>query len=91
MEPDGEAFDSETAWKNPPGMGRTILSGVAVGVIVSFAAVVGVVLADGQKLGAAVGLGLFIAVWGGLGFGAMVGGVVAVSRAEAAEEHHARA
>ena len=32
--------------------------------------------------GSAIGLGLFIAFWGGLGFGAMVGGVVHADRLE---------
>ena len=39
-------------------------------------------LVGGSGAGAAVGLGLFIAFWGGLGFGTMVGGVTWVSQHE---------
>ena len=41
----------------------------------------------------AIGLGLFIAFWGGIGFGAMIGGVVHADRLErlaAAERSHDR-
>ncbi|MCB1037987.1 MAG: hypothetical protein R2701_09500 [Acidimicrobiales bacterium] len=63
-------------------MGRSIVIGVAVAAVVSFLAVCATVLAEGESLGSAIGLGLFIAFWGGLGFGAMVGGVVFASRVE---------
>jgi hypothetical protein len=32
-------------------------------------------------------MGVFVAMWGGLGFGVMIGGVVWATRVEAAAEH----
>lgn len=69
--------------------GSPLLTGVIVGVVVSFVVVTGGLLATGQGVGASLGLGAFVAFWGGLGFGGMVGGVVWATREEAAD-HAAR-
>jgi len=77
-----DPFDPASAWVEPPGMGKTIGTGVAVGVAVSFVGVGGAFLAAGQGWGPAIGMGAFVAAWGGLGFGAMVGGVVWATQVE---------
>lgn len=41
-------------------------------------------LAFGQPLASAFGLALFVAFWGGVGFGSMLGGVAWATRAETA-------
>ncbi len=72
-------------WEEPVGLLRSVVVGAIIGVVLSFVGTtVGMLLADIEP-GSAVGLGLFIAFWGGLGFGTMVGGVVWVSNNE--EEH----
>ena len=66
-------------WTEPVGLLRSVVLGALVGVVASFVVTtVGMLLAD-VEMASAVGLGLFIAFWGGLGFGTMVGGVVWVS------------
>ncbi|WP_421119637.1 hypothetical protein ACE2AJ_20115 [Aquihabitans daechungensis] len=79
-----EPFDPDTAWADPPGMAKALVIGVAVGVAVSFFGVGGAFLAGGQGWGPSIGMGVFVAMWGGLGFGGMIGGVVWASRVEEA-------
>lgn len=52
------------------------MTGVAAGVAVSFFGVGGAFLVWGQGWGASIGMGAFVAFWGGLGFGGMIGGAV---------------
>lgn len=63
---------------------RAFRVSVVVGVVVSFVGVSGALLAAGQGIGASLGLGAFVAFWGGLGFGVMIGGVVWATRSEQA-------
>lgn len=71
-----QPFDPATAWADPPGLGRALTISVAINVAVSFFGVGGAFLAGGQGWGASIGMGAFVAFWGGLGFGGMIGGVV---------------
>ncbi|NLV54791.1 MAG: hypothetical protein GXY13_04160 [Acidimicrobiales bacterium] len=70
-------------------IGHGVLVGSIVGVLVSFiGSGVGMLIA-GVEPGGAAGFGLFVAFWGGLGFGSMMGGVSGFIRAMAAAgEHH---
>jgi predicted phage tail protein len=81
-----EPFDPATAWLDPPGIGKALTVGVGVGVAAAFIVVAGGFLAGGQGWGPALGMGAFVALWGGLGFGGMIGGVVYLTRADAAGE-----
>lgn len=63
---------------------RIFASCIAIGVLASFVGVTAGMVAIGEGWGAAVGLGAFVGFWGGLGFGAMVGGVIWATRAERA-------
>lgn len=74
-------------WAEPPGLGRTVAVGSIIGVVVSFVGVTIGVLALGVEGGSAIGIGLFVAFWGGLGFGTMVGGVIYAFSVEAGEAH----
>ncbi len=79
-----EQVSDDGEWAEPVGMGRAVAMGGLVGVVLAFVVSTLGMLAAGVELGSALGLGLFIGFWGGLGFGVMVGGVVWVS---AHEEH----
>jgi hypothetical protein len=72
----------QAGWAEPVGLLRSVVVGALVGVVVAFVGTTVGILLAGQEAGSAVGLGLFIAVWGGLGFGSMVGGVTWVSKHE---------
>jgi hypothetical protein len=73
------------SWDDPPGMGRALTLGIAAGMAASFLGVGGAFLVAGQGWGAAIGMGAFVAAWGGFGFGFMVSGVIWATRAEDAE------
>lgn len=72
-------------WAMAPGLGRTVGVGAVIGVVVFFVGGCAGMLAAGVGWGAAAGLGVFVAMWGGIGFGSMVGGVTYLVRSEAAE------
>lgn len=78
--------DSEESWVEPPGLGKALVVGVVVGVVVSFIVVATALRETGQDWGAALGMGAFVAFWGGLGFGGMISGVIWATRNEAEEE-----
>lgn len=77
-----ERVDAVAGWQDPPGMGRSIVVGSSIGVALSLAGVTLGMLAAGVAWQSALGLGAFVAFWGGLGFGSMVGGVVYASGLE---------
>lgn len=77
-----------TSWTEPVGLLRSVVVGALIGVVLSFVGTTIGILLAGQDLGPAIGLGVFVAFWGGLGFGTMVGGVVWVSNHEEAHGHH---
>ena len=88
MSSQAEDHDSENQWQEPKGLVRAALQGIAIGVVVAMVGVTLAALANGQKLGAALGLGGFAAVWTGLGFGFMTAGVTFAQRLEDSEGHH---
>jgi len=65
------------------GAGRSAAIGSIVGIVVFLFGTAAVMLAVGLTWQAALGLGLFLAFWGGLGFGAMCGGVLYLLKHEA--------
>ena len=79
--------DPDSPWLEAPGIGKALARGVAVGIVISFLGVGAVLLAAGQSIGAALAMGAFVAIWGGLGFGGMVGGVVWANRLEQQAAH----
>jgi Na+/melibiose symporter-like transporter len=64
---------------------RSVIVGCTIGLVSVLALVTPIVAALGADWGAALGVGAFIAVWGGLGFGAMVAGVLRTHRFEVDE------
>ena len=83
--------DLAPSWSDPPGLGRALIAGSIVGVLLSFLGVTIGILALGIEWESALGLGVFVAFWGGLGFGTMVGGVVYAFGVEEAEhDRHTR-
>ena len=70
-----------------PSARKIILTGCVLGAVLSFLGVTFGMHALGAVWASALGLGLFVAFWGGLGFGAMVGGVVYATRLEQRMDH----
>ena len=85
---------AETARTGPapePRLGRSALLGAAIGFLV-VAVVIGILgtIAGMPAIGA-FGMGAMVGVWGGAGFGFMLGGTVPFARyldAEASRSHH---
>jgi hypothetical protein len=75
MTPTETVAPTPSPWSDPPGIGRSIGIGCTIGCLVSLVGVTVWMLALGIETASAIGLGLFVAFWGGLGFGAMIGGV----------------
>jgi len=73
------AADQELVTAESPGLGRYLVKGGAIGAVLAFIGIAAGILALDVEWESAVGLGLFIAVWGGLGFGVMIAGVVWLS------------
>jgi hypothetical protein len=69
-------IDEPTGWDEPGGLAKAVVVGSIVGALIASVAVTAALLAIGVQRGSAFGLGVFIAFWGGLGFGSMVAGVV---------------
>jgi hypothetical protein len=74
-------LETHAGWDEHPGLGRAVGIGAAVGMALSVVGVTLAMVACGVDRLAAIGLGAFIAVWGGLGFGVMVAGVIWVTKA----------
>lgn len=82
--PGAEVQDLLAGWRDPPGMGRIVVVSSAIGVVLSLVLITGGMMAAGQVWQSSLALGVFIAFWGGLGFGSMIGGVVYLTRIEQA-------
>jgi hypothetical protein len=77
--------DLGASWVSPPGVGRCIGIGSGIGVALAFIGVALPSLLAGMEWRSAVGFGVFVAFWGGLGFGSMMGGVAYVMGLDEAE------
>lgn len=73
------------SWVSPPGLGRCIGIGCGIGVVLAFIGIALPSLLAGMEWRSAVGFGVFVAFWGGLGFGSMMGGVAYLMRLDKAE------
>jgi hypothetical protein len=63
-----------------PRIGRAAGTGAAIGFVSALVLVTAVGSASGMDVGSAVGLGTFVGIWGGAGFGFMMGATTALSR-----------
>lgn len=63
-----------------PPVWRKAAFGAVAGFVLSTVAVVVAGVAGGMGAGAALGLGAFVGLWGGVGFGFMMGATVPLSR-----------
>jgi hypothetical protein len=85
--PEGLAEATALIWHNPDlltesRIARSAVVGALVGIVMFTLAITGLALWVGLEPPAAIGLGLFTALWGGLGFGGMLGAVIAINRIE---------
>jgi hypothetical protein len=72
--------DAETACAAAePNVGRNALIGYVIGFIVSVVSITIAGTLAGLGFGNSLGLGVFVGMWGGGGFGAMMGGTVPVA------------
>ena len=55
------------------GIGRAAVKGVIIGYFAVLTIVAGIVLAAGAGLGVALAVGAYVAIWGGPGWGGMIG------------------
>lgn len=67
------------------GIGRAAIVGAAVGYVVALTIVAVIVLVAGGGLIAALGVGAYVAIWGGPGFGGMVAAQRYADRLDAEE------
>lgn len=68
--------------RTPAAPSRGIVRGAVIGFITVGIGVTLLAMWAGHELPQAAAMGLMVAVWGGTGFGAMVGGTIAFLRAE---------
>lgn len=77
--------DAVASWKEHPAVGRTFVTGCMIGAALAFSGVLFACLVGGMDAGPALGLAVFSAFWGGIGFGGMLGGAAGLIQAEALE------
>ncbi|MEO6987747.1 MAG: hypothetical protein ABI239_03775 [Aquihabitans sp.] len=65
---------------DPPGLGRHVVIGSLIAFGLSFPLILIGAMMLGQGWQSAFALSLFASLWGGIGFGSMLGGVVYASR-----------
>lgn len=63
-----------------PNAGRTAAIGYVIGFVVTTIAITAIGAIAGMGASNALGLGAFVGVWGGGGFGFMLGGVIPLGR-----------
>ena len=79
--PSGDPSDQMTG---SPGLARTVVRSAAGGAVLAFGAVAGTLALSGHSQSVSLGVGGMAAVWGGMGFGAMVGGAIHLMH----QDHH---
>lgn len=78
---------NERSQSDPPGLGRSIIIASTATITFVLIAVTAGLMATGTSLASSFGIGVFAALWGGGGFGAMIGGVVHIHRSGARAEY----
>lgn len=74
-----EAIVADEGLFGVEGIGHAILVGSIVGGLITFLVTGGITLLASHQWGPALGVGLFAAMWGGPGFGGMLGAVSAMT------------
>ncbi len=67
-------------WLAEPNVGRGALRGAALGFVCSLVGIGTFGTVSGMDPGSALGMGAFVGVWGGAGFGFMLGGTIPFAR-----------
>jgi hypothetical protein len=78
---------AEAAAEEPP-VGRAAARGALLGFLLVGLGVTWMAYSGGADVGGAVGVGVFVGIWGGCGFGGMMGATLCVARAEEREAAH---
>jgi len=66
----------------PLGLGHSLAVGAVVGMVLALVGVTLGLMATGLSWVDSIGVGIFAAFWGGIGFGTMIGGVIFLSNLE---------
>ena len=71
-----------------PNVGRTAMIGYVIGFVVATVAITAAGALGGLGFSSSLGLGAFVGIWGGGGFGFMMGGTVPLARHLDAQSAH---
>jgi hypothetical protein len=71
-----------------PAVGRAAARGALLGFVLVGIGVTWMAFTGGADFGGAVGVGVFVGMWGGCGFGGMMGATLCIVRAEQRESAH---
>lgn len=63
-----------------PGIGRAFVVGALIGFVLTLGVTGGITLLAGAGLGPAIAVGVYAGLWGGPGFGGMLGAVGCLTR-----------
>ncbi|MGQ0618047.1 MAG: hypothetical protein ACT4PW_13835 [Acidimicrobiia bacterium] len=72
--------DSGTGGVSEPNIGRSAMVGYVVGFLIVAVAITVAGTLGGLGFGPSLGLGIFVGIWGGGGFGFMMGGTIPLAR-----------
>jgi hypothetical protein len=74
------AVSAEEPPLDEPRVGRSAAIGAVIGFLAGACLVAIGCALDGLDIGSSIGLGVFVGMWGGAGFGFMVGGTIPMAR-----------
>jgi hypothetical protein len=81
-------FSKPTSEVDEPSVARPATIGAVIGFVGVTAGVAATAMANGLEPGAAIGLGAYVGMWGGAGFGFMLGATTTLARAAEQRQPH---
>ena len=90
MDAMAEVSNVEVEAAEEPRVGRAAMRGALLGFVLVAIGVTWMAYAGSADFGGAVGVGVFVGIWGGCGFGGMMGAILCITRAEGREAAQSR-